>query len=95
MVKQNCWEVMKCGRQMKGKNVKELGVCPAAVSNKYDGINDGMYGGRFCWAIAGTLCGGEIQGTYATKLKNCLNCKFLKKVDSEQGRHFFLTPKMF
>ena len=85
---------MKCGRQIEGKNVEKNGVCPAASTNKHDGINNGKYGGRFCWAVAGTLCGGKIQGTYATKLKNCLNCKFLKKVDQEEGRHFILAPKL-
>jgi len=89
----NCWEVKKCGRQPEGEKVEEFGVCPAAIDNEYDGENRGKYCGRFCWAVAGTLCEGKIQGTYATKLKNCLNCEFLKKVNKEEGRDFVLTPK--
>ncbi|MFC1949382.1 two-CW domain-containing protein [Chloroflexota bacterium] len=88
-----CWEVMRCGRESDGVNVGELGVCAAAVTNKYDGVNDGVYGGRFCWAIAGTLCEGEVQGAYAKKLKYCLDCEFLRRVHEEQGRFFILTPK--
>lgn len=83
---------MGCGRQPDGEKVKDLGVCPAALAREYDGVNKGKYGGRFCWVIAGTLCGGEVQGTYARKMKNCLGCKFLKQVDKDEERFFILTP---
>lgn len=36
--------------------------------------------GRDCWAIAGTLCGGVVQGTEAEKTGNCRNCDFYKGV---------------
>ncbi len=93
MKRQNCWEVMNCGREPGGKNVEELSVCPAALTNKYDGVNNGTFGGRICWVISGTLCAGEVQGTYAKKLINCLYCNFLKKVNEEEGRFFVLKPK--
>ena len=32
--------------------------------------------GRHCARVAGTLCGGEIQGTFALKLANCMHCDF-------------------
>lgn len=92
MEQMNCWEVMKCGRQPGGENAKESGVCPAALSNEYNGVNKGKHGGRFCWVIAGTCCNGEVQGTYARKMKNCLNCKFFKQVSEEEDRFFKLTP---
>ena len=57
MERKNCWEVMKCGRQPGGEKVGEFGVCPAAEPSEFDGTNRGTYGGRFCWAIAGTFCG--------------------------------------
>ena len=72
----NCWEVQQCGREPGGANVETLGVCAAAVSQTYDGVNQGLNGGRFCWAIAGTLCGGKPQGTMAQKLSNCMECRF-------------------
>ena len=92
MERLNCWEVMGCGRQSGGEKVKELGVCPATLPGKYDGVNEGKHGGRFCWVMVGTLCGGEVQGTYAKKVKDCLNCKFFKQVDEEEGRFLILTP---
>ena len=91
MRRKNCWEVMKCGREPKGRNEK-LGICPAARPNEYNGINNGNYGGRICWAFAGTFCNGELQGSVAKKLKNCLDCGFLQAVQEEEGQQFILTP---
>ena len=85
----NCWEVMKCGREPNGKN-EELGICPAAKSNEFNGINKGQYGGRFCWNIAGSFCKGVIQGTLAQKMKNCLECPFLNIVREEESENFVL-----
>jgi len=81
----NCWEFMKCGREPGGKNVGELGVCRAAINESYDGINDGENAGRVCWAVAGTCCKNEIQGTYAEKRKSCISCPFYKTVQEEEG----------
>ena len=93
--RKNCWEVMKCGRQPGGENVEEFGICPAAVSGNYNGTNKGKFRGRFCWAVTGTFCEGDVQGTYAQKVMNCIHCKFLKHVNEEEGRDFKLTPKYF
>ncbi len=92
-MEKNCWEVMNCGREFNGKNSAKHGVCPVAVSNKYEGVNGGQFSGRFCWVVAGTYCDGDTAGSYAQKLANCINCKFLKQVQEEQGRSFILTPK--
>lgn len=81
----NCWEYMKCGREPGGKNADEFGVCPAAVDLSYDGINSGKCGGRFCWGVAGTLCGGGVQGSFAEKRKSCLDCRFYQRVRAEEG----------
>jgi len=93
MKRNNCWEVQACGRQSGGKNVEELGVCPAAEHSKYDGINRGTCSGRFCWAVEGTLCCGKSQGSSVIKLMNCLNCEFMKQVSEDEGRNFILSPK--
>lgn len=90
--KHNCWEFKKCGREPGGINVDKEGVCPASILNSYHGLNNGLNGGRFCWVISGTMCDGEVQGTYAQKLEDCINCEFLKKVDWEEGRDFILSP---
>lgn len=85
MPKQNCWEFKKCGRQVGGIKSAELGVCQAAIETRTNGINGGLNGGRGCWAIAGTLCGGKVQGSYAAKLANCIECEFYKLVATEEG----------
>ncbi len=93
MDKENCWEVMKCGRELNGVNAPKKGVCPAAQSSAFDGVNMGTGGGRFCWVVAGTYCEGDAAGSYAQKLANCINCKFLKQVSLEEGRDFVLSPR--
>jgi hypothetical protein len=87
-MKQNCWEHKKCGRESGGAKSKELGVCPAAVEKRLAGTNSGRNGGRGCWALTGTLCGGKVQGTFAAKLGNCMQCEFYKLVLSEEGPGF-------
>jgi hypothetical protein len=84
----NCWEAKGCGRQPGGANTGSLGVCPAATCNKATGINHGTFGGRACWAIGGTLCGGKVQGTFASKMVNCLECDFYRDVRAEEGSEF-------
>ena len=86
MQKKNCWEFMKCGREPGGKNVKELGVCPATIEIRVDGIHDGKNAGRCCWAIAGTFCKGKPQGTFVDKFKDCMECDFFKIVSQEEDR---------
>ena len=87
MAKQNCWEYKKCGREPGGNKVKELGECPAATDSRVNGIHDGKNGGRACWVISGTFCGGKVQGIYAAKLKNCMQCEFYQKVRDEEGNN--------
>lgn len=88
MAHKNCWEIKNCGRQPGGLKTKEFGVCPASNASGLDGLNGGKMGGRACWAIAGTLCGGKIQGEYAAKLGNCLQCEFYQLVRTEEGKAF-------
>jgi hypothetical protein len=85
MNKQNCWEYKKCGREPRGLKAVELGVCPASVKKRTDGINSGKNGGRSCWALTGTLCGGVVQGTFASELGNCMKCEFYQLVGMEEG----------
>ncbi len=85
MLKLNCWEFKKCGREPGGAKVAELGVCLAATEVRTQGVNGGRNGGRACWALTGTLCGGQVQGTYSMKLGNCLDCEFYRLVATEEG----------
>ena len=85
MTKLNCWEFKKCGRQPGGHNENQLGVCSAATEEKADGVHGGANGGRACWVISGTLCGGKPQGSFASKMGACEKCDFYKQVHAEEG----------
>ena len=87
--RQNCWEFKQCGRGPGGAKVGELGLCPAATEEDADGINGGTNAGGVCWAVAGTLCGGQVQGTFADKRLSCLSCEFFLLVKSEEGTGSF------
>ena len=94
LTKLNCWEFKNCGREPGGKRVADMGICPGAVETQADGVNSGKNGGRACWAISGTLCGGKVQGTYAAKIGNCLNCGFYQKVQREEKHQFETSAKI-
>lgn len=91
MSKQNCWEVKKCGREQGGVKSKELGVCPSAVEMRLNGSHGGKNAGRSCWVVAGTLCGGQEQGSFAQKYHNCEKCDFYRQVRQEEGSKFTLS----
>jgi hypothetical protein len=80
----NCWEFKRCGRQPEGSHCHDLGVCPATTTEHLDRLHGGTNGGRACWFIVGTLCDGDVQGTYAKKYKSCVYCDFYKKVKEEE-----------
>ena len=66
----------------------ELGECPAATEVKLDGTHEGRNAGRSCWVVAGTLCQGEVQGTFAKKFDACERCEFYKLVSGEEFPKF-------
>jgi hypothetical protein len=82
--KKNCWEAKNCGREPDGARVKELGICPVAVEMRLDGVHGGSCAGRACWVVAGSLCGGTVQGTFAMKFENCEDCDFYAAVREEE-----------
>ncbi len=90
MMKKNCWEAKNCGRQPGGLKAGELGICAAATSTSFRGKNAGKNAGRYCWKVAGTLCGGKVQGSSAQKAMNCAACDFFKQVRQEEGAAFTL-----
>lgn len=89
--KMNCWEFKRCGRQPEGFHVHDLGVCPASLEQRLDDVHEGVNAGRACWVVAGTLCKGQLQGTFAQKFKNCKECDFYLKVREEEQMNFRLT----
>jgi hypothetical protein len=87
-MKKNCWEFKKCGREAGGAHVRDLGVCPAATEARLDGVHGGRNAGRACWVVAGTLCKGETQGTFAVKFGACESCDFYLSVREEEFPQF-------
>jgi len=86
--RRNCWQFTGCGFEPGGRNA-HLGVCPAAVDRRFDGINGGRNGGRACWAVSWTLRGrGRIFGDCHEKFLDCLECAFLRTVCHEEGDDF-------
>lgn len=94
MAKTNCWEFKKCGREVGGAKVAHLGVCPAATTSQVNEVHGGKNGGRSCWAVAGTLCGGVVQGSFAAKLANCQACDFYKTIRQEEGAAVVSTAQI-
>ena len=90
MSKLNCWEIKKCGRETGGAKSNEMGICPAAVDTSSDGANNGRNGGRICWAVAGTFCGGKVQGNFAQKSVSCMSCEVFKQIKSDEGPDFIM-----
>ena len=94
MDKRNCWEFMNCGREEGDSSSAELGICPASRERRLDGIHHGLNAGRSCWVLAGTLCKGRIEGTFASKFSNCKDCNFYRAVKEEEFPHFRLSPTL-
>ena len=94
MLKRNCWEVKRCGREEGGKNVESHGVCPAATQECLDGLNNGKNGGRSCWVVEDTNC-ASCSGMYAdpcaTRISTCLKCEFFEIVAVEESESYIST----
>ncbi|GAB4486809.1 MAG: hypothetical protein OHK006_15180 [Thermodesulfovibrionales bacterium] len=94
MKKKNCWEYKMCGREPNGSRASELGVCPVTQTIKLNSVHDGWNAGRACWVVAGSMCGGTVQGTFAQKFKNCQLCDFYRLVKSEESGNFRLSATL-
>lgn len=91
MERLNCWEFKKCGRELGGRKISELGVCPASTNTEFEGVHDGISAGRACWVVAGTMCGSTVQGSFAQKYMDCGLCDFYLMVREEEGDNLILT----
>ncbi len=90
-MKKSCWEFKNCGRQEGGEYVHDFGICPATVEQKLNGVHGGKNAGRACWVVAGTMCGGRVQGTFAQKYETCETCDFFRAVKKEEGSSYELS----
>ncbi len=94
MKKKNCWEFKSCGRHEGGEHVRDLGICPASTEKRLNDIHNGENGGRACWIVAGTLCNGQVQGTFAQKYRTCEACDFYKSVREEESTSFTFSARL-
>ncbi len=67
MPKINCWEFNHCGRELGGNSVDKYGKCHSVMYKSFNGINSGLFGGRYCWHIAGTYHDGDPTCLVITK----------------------------
>jgi hypothetical protein len=95
MKRLNCWEFKKCGREPGGNQSSEFGVCPASTESRLNGVHGETNSGRACWVIAGSMCNGKIQGTFAQKHKNCFICDFYLCVSQEESMNMVATSTLF
>lgn len=94
MKKKNCWEIKQCGREPDGKKSSELGICPAALEQKLNGVHAGRNAGRSCWVVAGTFCDGKPQGLFAKKFASCEQCEVYQQVRKEEFPKFYLIANL-
>jgi hypothetical protein len=87
-MKINCWDFNQCGREHGGENVKKYGKCHSVQYKSFNGINGGLFGGRYCWHIAGTYQEGEPTCRQLKKVESCDICEFYLKVKKEEGENF-------
>lgn len=87
-MKINCWDYMKCGREVDGTQVAALGECPAWSYWTFQGKNSGFRAGRFCWNVAGTSQEGEPACSRAAEFGDCCKCDFYQLVMKEEGANF-------
>ena len=87
----NCWDFKECGLGPDDDKINKIGICPAARAEILDGVHHGKSGGRACWVVPGTFCGGEAQGEFVQKYSTCMNCDFYQIVREEEGPKFQIT----
>ena len=86
--RKNCWEFSCCCKETHGRFSSLLGVCPAALESRLDGIHGGRNGGRACWVVSGTHCHGTVQESYEQKKNTCSQCGFYRSVKWEEHVSF-------
>ena len=84
----NCWDVKSCERFPGGDKVDERGPCRASTMITATGINNGLFGGRACWAIEKFQHSGELPEQRKKMPEKCLKCNFYFQVVEQEARYF-------
>jgi len=56
-----------------GKTCWDIQDCPMEIRQKCPAWE--FDSGHFCWFITGTICQGEVQGNWESKMKICRKCE--------------------
>ena len=59
-----------------GKSCWDIQGCPAETREKCPAWE--FHSGHLCWFISGTICHGEVQGDWNSKMKICRECKVFR-----------------
>ena len=87
MAEPGCREFKNCGWEPWGTKLPNWAYAP--LPQRYPRtVSMGQLRGPCLLVLAGTLCGKKVQGTFASKLANCLQCEFYRKVRDEVGAAF-------
>jgi hypothetical protein len=93
--KLNCWEYKKCGREPGGARESELGLCPATIETRLNGVHGGYNAGRACWVVDGTMCDDKIGGTFTQKYEKCSICDFHIQVRRDEVHNIQLPSTLY
>jgi hypothetical protein len=93
IMKVNCWEFQTCDKHAAGEQGNHIVVCPVFKETKLNGIHGGENGGRACWIVPGTLCGGRIKRSLIPKFMACNLCDFKKAVLKEERSDCVVSDK--
>lgn len=91
--KVNCWDFQRCGRHLSVGQENGMPVCPAFLETGLTGINGGKNGGRACWVIPGTLCGGWFRRTLVPKYVACMLCDFKRTLLKEERADCIISKR--
>ena len=93
MRKLNCWEYKRCSHGQ-GERPAQRNFCPAMSIPVLNGVHGGSQGGRSCWVVKDTLCGGRKSGVWSAKINECRSCGFYGMVMQEEGIDFMLLSAL-
>ncbi len=81
--KTSCRPIKNQAEKTKRMNCWEFYTCPEERQQACPAFT--RKAGRSCWIVAGTLCGGQVQGTMAKKIGDCRMCDFYIRITLSQA----------
>jgi hypothetical protein len=63
-------------------------VCRASVESNFDGINNGVNAGRYCWKIKVSEDNHNSSNKTLSTIMDCIDCDFFIKVKADEKNNF-------